>query len=150
MFIITPFINVGDLYFGMDRDFINKNILNGVKFTSSENENVYTSEKSTNDFFESGIALGYMNKDFKLKYILFTGCSVYFNSRDLSDMSYSDCLKYISQFDRNIEEEEYVGFTSYELGIAIYAPNATEDPYTRIECITVAEKGYFETENEKI
>ncbi|WP_424411628.1 hypothetical protein ACPEER_01275 [Pasteurella sp. PK-2025] len=149
MFIINSFVNVGDLYFGMDRDFINKNILNSVRFTSSENENVYTSEKSTNDFFDNGIALGYMNKDFRLKYILFTGCSVYFNGKDLSDMNYSDCLKYLSQFDRNIEEE-YVGFISYELGIAIYAPNATEDPDTMIECITVAEKGYFETENGKV
>lgn len=149
MFIITPFINVGNLYFGMDRDFINKNILNDVEFTSNENENVSTLEKSTNDFFENGIALGYMNKDFKLKYILFTGYPVYFNGKDLSDMNYSDCLKYLSQFDKNIEEEEYVGFTSYELGIAIYAPNATEDPDTMIECVTVAEKGYFETENGK-
>lgn len=149
MFTITPLKKVDDLYFGLDREFINKNILNNLKFTSTENVNVSTLEKSTNDYFENGIILGYMNKDFKLKYILFTNCAVYLNGKDLSEMSYTECLKYLSQFDEQIEENEYIGFTSYKLGISIYAPNAAEDQESMIECITVAEKGYFEEENKK-
>lgn len=149
-YTITPFVGVGELQFGMDRNHINRHILQGYHFDSQENENVVTAEKSTNDFFEQGIALGYMNSDFRLKYILFIGQSVYFHGRDLSEMNYAECLAYLSAFDKAIEVEEYVGFTSYQLGIAIYAPNATEDPKTHIECITIAEKGYFEVENGKM
>ncbi|MDG6895829.1 hypothetical protein [Volucribacter amazonae] len=146
-FEIIPFSHVGELFFGMEREIINTKILQDINFTTEENSDIDTGEKSTNDFFANGIALGYENQDFKLKYILLMdGVKAIFENQNLLEMNYIDCKNYLSQFDPNIEEEEYVGFTSYKLGIAIYAPDATDDPLSYIECVTVGAKGYFESE----
>ena len=148
--IIIPFSNVGELYFGMSRDYINNNILNTIDYKSEEDIILGTNEKFTDDFFENGMTLGYLNKDFKLSYILLTdeaNCNAIFNGKDLLEMNYLECKNYLLQFDPEIKEEEYVGFTSYKLGISIYAPNGTEEPDTFIECVTVAKKGYLEQQD---
>ncbi|SMB87958.1 hypothetical protein SAMN05660772_02784 [Pasteurella testudinis DSM 23072] len=141
---ITPFQSVGNIKLDFSRDFINKNILNNINYTSQENKNINTGEISTNDYFDNGIILAYMNKDYILQCIVLNDpCEAIFNGIDLLNLSYINCLNYLKNFDPDIEEEEYVGFTSYNLGIAIYAPNAIDDKNTFIECITIGRSGYF-------
>jgi hypothetical protein len=141
---IKPFKGVENLSFGAARDLINSSILKGVKFDAVENTNVSTGMKSTNDFFENGLALGYLNTEFLLKYIILTPpCEAIFENRDLLAMNYQECLDFMKKHDENIEEEEYVGFTSHKYGIAIYAPDATDDRECSIESVTVGKQGYF-------
>jgi hypothetical protein len=135
---IIPFQNVGNMKFGLKREFINSSLLNGIGFDSVENTNVKTGIKSTNDYFENGLILGYLNSSFLLKYVVLNDpCEATFNNHDLLSMTYKECLEFMLRFDSEIEEEEYVGFTSYKYGIAIYAPDATENPECIIECVTV-------------
>ncbi|GAD06158.1 hypothetical protein HQ45_07970 [Porphyromonas crevioricanis] len=141
---IKPFIGVGNLKFGMKRDTINRTILNSLTFDSVENKNVENDELSTNDYFENGLVLGYLNTSFLLKYIVLSdSCEAFFEGVDLLSMSYSESLTYMKKFDSNIKEEEYMGFTTYKYGIAVYAPEGTENPDCYIEAVTIGEKGYF-------
>lgn len=144
-FNIIPFVGVGNLKFGDDRDDINRQILADYSFTTTQNTNVITGEVYTNDHFENGMILCY-TQALKLTRIVLAGCSAYFHGKDLTELSYAESFAYLSQFDDAIEEEEYVGFTAYQLDIAIYAPNGTEEPSSPIETVTVAEKGAFELE----
>ncbi len=98
----------------------------------------------TDHYEVEGLILGYLNPEFLLRYVILTDpCEAIFESKDLLEMDYRECLEFVRKFDEDIEEEEYVGFTSYKYGIAIYAPNAAEDPECDIEAVTVGEKGYF-------
>lgn len=144
-FNIIPFVGVGNLKFGDDRDDINRQILADYSFTTTQNTNVITGEVYTNDHFENGMILCY-TQALKLTRIVLAGCSAYFHGKDLTELSYAESLAYLSQFDDAIEEEEYVGFAAYQLDIAIYAPNGTEEPGSLIETVAIAEKGAFELE----
>lgn len=143
---INPFESVGFLKFGLKREVINQSILNANNFETIENKNVSTGDISTNDYFENGLILGYLNSSFLLRYVVINDpCEVIFKEKDILSMTYNDCYNFIIKYDYEIKEEEYVGFSSYKFGIAIYAPDATENPDCNIECITVGQKGYLES-----
>ncbi|AWL79259.1 MULTISPECIES: hypothetical protein [Capnocytophaga] len=143
--IIKPFEKVGELKFGMDRNFINTSILKKNDFDSVQNKNIKYGGLSINDYFKNGLVLGYLQTHLSLRYVVLSDpCEAIFEGEDLLAKTYSECLEFMKQFDSDIEEEEYVGFTSYKLGIAIYAPNATDDPDCNIEAVTVGEVGYFQ------
>lgn len=143
-YVIKPFLKVGDLYFGTKREIINNVLLEGLNYKPIENTNVKTQIKSTNDYFDNGLILGYLNSSFLLRYVVLTDpCEAFFENKDLLAMNYSECLAFMQQFDSQIEEEEYVGFKSYKYGIAIYAPDGTDNTQCSIEAVTVGEKGYF-------
>lgn len=139
---IKPFLKVGNLYFGTKREVINQSLnlpfkevfsktLSGVKFV-------------TDHYEKEGLILGYLNPSFLLRYVILTDpCEAFFENKDLLAMNYAECLAFMRQFDEQIIEEEYVGFTSYKYGIAIYAPNGTEDSQCEIEAVTIGAKGYF-------
>jgi hypothetical protein len=141
-FIIKPFISVGDLEFGSGRELVNTSLrldfkavfektLDGIEFVSDHYRN-------------EGLILGYFTEDLKLAYVILSDpCEAIFEGEDLMSMNYWECLDFMKKFDENIEEEEYIGFTSYKYGISIYAENATEDPKCDIEAVTVGGKGYF-------
>lgn len=141
--IIKPFEKVGELKFGMDRNWINNRLNN--KFEPIFEKTLGGVEFVTDHYDNLGVMLGYFTKDFKLSYVVLSDpCEAIFEGEDLLAKTYSECLEFMKQFDSDIEEEEYVGFTSYKLGIAIYAPNATDDPDCNIEAVTVGEIGYFQ------
>ncbi|WP_172916110.1 hypothetical protein [Capnocytophaga canimorsus] len=143
--IIKPFEKVGELKFGMDRNFINTSILKKNDFDSVQNKNIKYGGLSINDYFKNGLVLGHLQTHLSLRYVVLSDpCEAIFEGEDLLAKTYSECLEFMKQFDLDIEEEEYVGFTSYKLGIAIYAPNATDDPDCNIEAVTVGEVGYFQ------
>ncbi len=143
--IIKPFEKVGELKFGMDRNFINTSIFKKNDFDSVQNKNIKYGVLSINDYFKNGLVLGYLQTHLSLRYVVLSDpCEAIFEGEDLLAKTYSECLEFMRQFDSDIEEEEYVGFTSYKLGIAIYAPNATDDPDCNIEAVTVGEVGYFQ------
>ncbi|GIJ96076.1 hypothetical protein CAPN001_06450 [Capnocytophaga stomatis] len=141
--IIKPFEKVGELKFGMDRNSINNRL--NTKFEPIFEKTLGGVEFVTDHYDNLGVMLGYFTKDFKLSYVVLSDpCEAIFEGEDLLAKTYSECLEFMKQFDSDIEEEEYVGFTSYKLGIAIYAPNATDDPDCNIEAVTVGEVGYFQ------
>jgi hypothetical protein len=51
----------------------------------------------------------------------------------------------MSEWDKDIVTEDYVGFGSLKYGIDVYAPNFTEDTTSLVEAISFAIKGYFDT-----
>ena len=141
--VIKPFVGVSKLLFGTKREDI-KFLLKEFNYETTENTNVVTGVKSTNDYYDNGMILGYLNSSFLLKYIVLTDpCDAIFQGKDLLSMNYQECLDFMKSFDNEIEEKEYVGFTSYKYGIAVYAPDATDNRESYIESITTAEKGYF-------
>ncbi|CEN45584.1 hypothetical protein [Capnocytophaga canimorsus] len=141
--IIKPFEKIGELKFGMDRNSINNRL--NTKFEPIFEKTLGGVEFVTDHYDNLGVMLGYFTKDFKLSYVVLSDpCEAIFEGEDLLAKTYSECLEFMKQFDSDIEEEEYVGFTSYKLGIAIYAPNATDDPDCNIEAVTVGEVGYFQ------
>ncbi|WGU69372.1 hypothetical protein QIU18_07085 [Capnocytophaga canimorsus] len=141
--IIKPFEKVGELKFGMDRNSINNQL--NTKFEPVFEKTLGGVEFVTDHYDNLGVMLGYFTKNFKLSYVVLSDpCEAIFEGEDLLAKTYSECLEFMKQFDSDIEEEEYVGFTSYKLGIAIYAPNATDDPDCNIEAVTVGEVGYFQ------
>ncbi|MFJ1378452.1 hypothetical protein [Capnocytophaga canimorsus] len=141
--IIKPFEKVGELKFGMDRNSINNRL--NTKFEPIFEKTLGGVEFVTDHYDNLGVMLGYFTKDFKLSYVVLSDpCEAIFEGEDLLAKTYSECLEFMKQFDSDIEEEEYVGFTSYKLGIAIYAPNSTDDPDCNIEAVTVGEVGYFQ------
>ncbi|MFJ1366399.1 hypothetical protein ACILDU_08135 [Capnocytophaga canimorsus] len=140
---IKPFEKVGELKFGMDRNSINNQL--NTKFEPVFEKTLGGVEFVTDHYDNLGVMLGYFTKNFKLSYVVLSDpCEAIFEGEDLLAKTYSECLEFMKQFDSDIEEEEYVGFTSYKLGIAIYAPNATDDPDCNIEAVTVGEIGYFQ------
>ncbi|MFJ1440825.1 hypothetical protein ACILFQ_02805 [Capnocytophaga canimorsus] len=140
---IKPFEKVGELKFGMDRNSINNQL--NTKFEPVFEKTLGGVEFVTDHYDNLGVMLGYFTKNFKLSYVVLSDpCEAIFEGEDLLAKTYSECLEFMKQFDSDIEEEEYVGFTSYKLGIAIYAPNATDDPDCNIEAVTVGEVGYFQ------
>ncbi|ATA94545.1 hypothetical protein CGC54_09470 [Capnocytophaga canimorsus] len=141
--IIKPFEKAGELKFGMDRNSINNRL--NTKFEPIFEKTLGGVEFVTDHYDNLGVMLGYFTKDFKLSYVVLSDpCEAIFEGENLLAKTYSECLEFMKQFDSDIEEEEYVGFTSYKLGIAIYAPNATDDPDCNIEAVTVGEVGYFQ------
>lgn len=143
VFAIKPFAGVGELTFGSDREFVNTSLK--MEFKTIFEETLDDVGFVTDHYREEGLMLGYFTKDFKLSYVILSDtCEAIFEGRDLLAMSYAGCLKFMRTFDEGIEEEKYVGFTSYKYGISIYAENATENPECDIEAVTVGERGYFE------
>ncbi|MDR2944531.1 MAG: hypothetical protein LBU81_05565 [Methanosarcinales archaeon] len=142
-YIINPFISVGNLKFGTDRQSVNGYL--NTKFKSVF-EQTTDGVNIVNDHYDSeGLILGYFDKIFKLRYIILTDpCEVFFENKDLLEMNYRECLNFMKKYDKNVEEEEYVGFTSYKYGISIYAEDAAENPDCCIEAVTIGERGYFE------
>ncbi|MFJ1430243.1 hypothetical protein ACILE2_05490 [Capnocytophaga canimorsus] len=141
--LITPFVSVGSLKFGTNRDIIN-NTLN-AEFKAVFEKTLSGITFVTDYYDDKGIMLGYLQTHLSLRYVVLSDpCEAIFEGEDLLAKTYSECLEFMKQFDSDIEEEEYVGFTSYKLGIAIYAPNATDDPDCNIEAVTVGEVGYFQ------
>ncbi|AEK22623.1 Conserved hypothetical protein [Capnocytophaga canimorsus Cc5] len=127
----------------MDRNSINNQL--NTKFEPVFEKTLGGVEFVTDHYDNLGVMLGYFTKNFKLSYVVLSDpCEAIFEGEDLLAKTYSECLEFMKQFDSDIEEEEYVGFTSYKLGIAIYAPNATDDPDCNIEAVTVGEVGYFQ------
>ncbi|MFJ1329200.1 hypothetical protein [Capnocytophaga canimorsus] len=141
--IIKPFEKVGELKFGMDRNSINNQL--NTKFEPVFEKTLGGVEFVTDHYDNLGVMLGYLQTHLSLRYVVLSDpCEAIFEGEDLLAKTYSECLEFMKQFDSDIEEEEYVGFTSYKLGIAIYAPNATDDPDCNIEAVTVGEVGYFQ------
>jgi hypothetical protein len=141
-FVIKPFVSAGELKFGTDRKLVNAAL--GSEFKEVF-ENTPGGDGFVTDYrHDEGIMSGYFTKDFKLAYIILTDpCEVVFEGENLLGMNYTECLRYMKKFDADIEEEEYVGFTSYKYGISIYAENATDDPECDIKSVTIAEGGLF-------
>ncbi|TNH18176.1 hypothetical protein [Testudinibacter sp. TR-2022] len=139
--LIKPFISVGNMKFGTNRNSIN-NMMNS-EFKAVFEKTLSGVEFVTDHYNDDGLMLGYFTKDFKLSYVILNDPSeAIFEGEDLLIKTYSECWDFMKQFDSNIEEE-YVGFKSYKFGIAIYAPNGTDDPDCDIEAVTVGEVGYF-------
>ncbi|TNH03025.1 hypothetical protein FHQ30_12995 [Pasteurellaceae bacterium Phil11] len=127
--------------FGTNRNSIN-NMMNS-EFKAVFEKTLSGVEFVTDHYNDDGLMLGYFTKDFKLSYVILNDPSeAIFEGEDLLIKTYSECWDFMKQFDSNIEEE-YVGFKSYKFGIAIYAPNGTDDPDCDIEAVTVGEVGYF-------
>jgi hypothetical protein len=140
--MIKSFISVGDLKFGKGRDSINGS-LNSI-FKPVFEKTLSGVEFVTDHYNDEGLMLGYFVKNYKLAYVILNDpCEAIFEGEDLLVMSYTECLEFLKKFDADIEEEEYVGFKSYKYGVAIYAPNGTDDPECYIEAVTVGEQGYF-------
>lgn len=144
-FIIKPFVSAGNLKFGTHREIINTGL--NVEFKSLFEKTLDGVEFVIDYYYDHSLMLGYFCSSFMLRYVILCDpCEAIFEGTDLLAMNYSECLRFMRTFDENIEEEKYVGFTSYKYGIAIYAENATENPLCDIEAVTVGEKGYFETQ----
>ncbi|MDR2910780.1 MAG: hypothetical protein LBV47_05390 [Bacteroidales bacterium] len=141
-FIIKPFISVGNLEFGSDREFVNATLQ--FEFKAVFEKTLDGTEFVSDHYRDEGLMLGYFTDDLKLAYVILSDpCEVIFEGEDLMSMNYHECLDFMKKFDENIEEEEYVGFTSYKYGISIYAENAAEDPDCDVEAVTVGKEGYF-------
>jgi hypothetical protein len=137
-FPIAPYEGAGPIKFGMTRPQV-RAILNEdyCEFRRGESSNL-------SDFFTSIAVFVYYNDSGVVEFIEFTDpAKPIYEKRNLLKYSYSESLKFFSRFDDNVELDS-AGLTSYELGIAVYAPHCGEEPDGIVETIGVFEKGYYD------
>jgi hypothetical protein len=68
---------------------------------------------------------------------------VEYKGTNLMKLNYSEALTALSMEDEEIEDD-YDGFTSFKLGIGIYAPEKLEKRNPKIERVIIFMKGYYD------
>jgi spore cortex formation protein SpoVR/YcgB (stage V sporulation) len=69
-----------------------------------------------------------------------------FEGKPLNGVPYVEAINWLRKFDSELEVEEYVGATSYKLGIGLYAPDYDEklEPNAKVEAVIVFVRGYYD------
>lgn len=66
-----------------------------------------------------------------------------FQGIDLFKLTYAELKCYVKKQDLMIKKDG-AGFTSYKLGIGIYAPSAETEPDELVEGIIIFKNGYYD------
>ena len=138
-FNITPFVSVGDVIFGMDRDVV-RNI-----FGDFLEYKCFADDLNTADCFDICIAHYDMNN--KIDFISFhdlNNVELNFGQTVLTSMNKEEIIKFCAEQDKNLMIEDYgygvVSVESNEIGVACYfeTDTATDENGNRIVIDKVA------------
>ena len=66
--------------------------------------------------------------------------------KPINGVPFIEAKNWLENFDSELEEERFVGVTSFKLGVGLYAPNYydDEDPTIPVEAVIVFKKGYYD------
>ncbi|MGI0120189.1 hypothetical protein [Zooshikella sp. RANM57] len=137
--IVKPNVGVGSIDFGMTPDEV-RNIL-GVHYKSFKRT---PSAAFPCDYFESLGIFVYYKQPGKVEALEFAEPSTpLFENISLLTLSFINLKSLLLKHDKNLEVDED-SLTSFKLGVGAYAPEAAEQPESKIESIIVFEKGYYD------
>ncbi|MCR6514512.1 hypothetical protein M4I33_06425 [Clostridium sp. LY3-2] len=134
-FIIEPFKGAKPILFNMTSKEIEAIVsIKPFKFVKTDEDSVIT-----DDFEKFHI---YYDDEYICQgiEIFEEDNSVYFQDKDLFNMTFKEIEKLFKNSDNEIEYDE--GITSKKFGISIYAPDYKEEPNSKVEAIFIFSKDY--------
>jgi hypothetical protein len=138
--IIQPYIGVGNVLFGSTRNEVQKALYpaQATPFNRSREE------QNTSDFYKSIGVFVYYNDQEKCEAIEFGDkMELEFEAFKIFKHSYIETERFFAQYDSELDLDDS-GFSSYKLGIGIYAPKCREDENCKIEGLIVFKEGYYD------
>jgi hypothetical protein len=134
---IKPYEGVGDIYFGMSSQQIQK-----VMSVEPRKFFKYSDDEYPTDVYDT--FYGYYKKPGECEAVeFFVPSTITYNGMELFKKPYVELENYFAALDKNIEIHE-TGLISYKTGISIYAPFAKTEPTIPPEGVMVFEKDYYE------
>lgn len=137
---IRPLQAVGPIDFGMARGAVRRAV--GMKFREFAKSPARPT--ATTDAFEKLLVHVYYDATSgTCEFVEFGGGSArpVLHGKDLLSESFADLREWFRSLDPSMQEDE-AGLEAPALGIALYAPNAEEEPNRPPEGVSVFKKGY--------
>lgn len=136
-FLIQPYIGVGGIKFGM------KNLEIKSKMGTMPINVQYTEKKEIKKETYQECFVYFKPGNICEAIEFHEPAKVIFMGRELLHQPYQNIKEFMLKYDENLNFDN-AGFTSYRLGIGIYAPFAEEAPQDPVEGVIVFEKGYYD------
>jgi hypothetical protein len=101
-----------------------------------------SSKMPTDAFLDHSVHVFYNSEGLCEAVEFYGDVEVTLNLQPLLRVPYSVIWKYLASLDPQLDEDA-AGFTSYGVGIGVYAPDRVEHPNEAVESVIVFEKGYY-------
>jgi hypothetical protein len=137
--VINPYIGIGNLKLGMTQSQI-RNTLNSSFESFTRNQ---FSEMPEDHFQELGIFVEYKLPGICNAMELVKPLNPIWRGKQLLNTTFFELDRWFVEVDSERELND-TGFTSYQYGIGVYAPNYEEEPTCLPESIIVFSKGYYD------
>lgn len=136
-FKVVPYKSVGAIKFGMKSNDIS-NIIGRIP------EHFRRDYKSKNfDDKYDGFYVYYDENGKCVAIEFYAPSKVIYNSINILESSYNELNTFFSEIDTELECTK-AGFTSYKLGLGVYAPFAAVNPEYNPESVIVFQEGYYD------
>lgn len=136
---VEPYQGMAGVQFGMSREQVRHVLDSSVRAFKK----TATDELDTDAFDELGIQVYYQQPDVCEAIELAAPANPTFCGKALIGQPFSELRDWFGSIDPQIQVDE-TGLTSFEFGLGLYAPFASQSPNASIEAVIIFQQGYYD------